>query len=170
MKERPWAQMWNRSWNLCDLPTCTSFSTCLAAPAVTKQKTFGFSASATKWNSVHSISSTPPLHLSLPSLIYRLCEPLWEHFSYLLNRCCKKCSGIHHLVGICEWSWYVHRGSNINILIIDVKTKWISIHFQQDSDTVESRSPASTLHIKWSLIAQVLYSELVSCEFILVHQ
>lgn len=46
-------QMWNSSWNLCDLPTCTSLSTCSAAPAVTEQKTFGFSASATKWNSVH---------------------------------------------------------------------------------------------------------------------
>lgn len=144
MKERPWAQMWNRSQNLCDLPTCTSLSTCLAAPAATEQKTFGFSASATKWNSVHLISSTPPLHLSLLSLIYRLCEPLWEHFSYLLNRCCKKYYGMHHLTGICECSLYVQRSSNINILIMTVKAKWISINFQQDSDTVESRSPAST--------------------------
>lgn len=61
-------------------------------------------------------------------------------------------------------------GSNINILIIAVKAKWISIHFQQDPGTIESRSPANVLHIQWSLIPQVLYSELLSCEFILIHE
>lgn len=55
-------------------------------------------------------------------------------------------------------------GSNINISIITVKAKWMSLHFQQDSDTVESRSPASTLHIKRSFILQVLYSGVLNCK------
>lgn len=167
MKERPWAQMWNISWNLCDLPTCTSLFTCSAAPAVTEHKIFGFFASATKGNSIHWIVSTPPLHLSLPPLIDRLCNPLWEHFSNLLNRWFKKCYVIHHLVSLLGMG---KGGSNINFLIITVKAKWISTHFQQDLDQAKSQYPAGELTVKWSLLWLLLWSDLLSCEIILIHQ
>lgn len=137
-------QMWNSSWNLCDLPTCTSLSTCSAAPAVTKQKTFGFSASATKWKCalnillyicpcclwyIDCVNSSEDIFLNSWIGVVRIAMEFitsWESVSVL-----SMCKG----------------GSSTNILIITMKARWICILFQQDSDKVENRSPASTL---WS--------------------
>lgn len=61
---------------------------------------------------------------------------------------------IHYLVcliGICKG------GSSINFLIITVKAKLISTHFQQDSDKAESKYPASWRFTLWMIISDHSY-------------
>lgn len=167
MKERPWVQMWNTSWNLCDLPTCTSLSTCSAAPAVTEQKTFGFFASATKGDSVHRIFLTPPLHLSLPSVIYSLSPSenifLTSWMGVLRNA----------IQYITLWVFLVYAKGAAT------PTFWLSLWKQNESllifNKIRTKQKANLhwdgdLSVKWSLLWLLLWSDLLSCEIILIHQ